>query len=64
MTGRKGDALEAYKKLLLQLNNEVAAQAPADLVINTHVCRGNYHPQFFSSGAYDGVADLLLAKKM
>ena len=28
LTGRKGDALEAYKKLLLQLNNEVAAQAP------------------------------------
>ena len=49
LTGRKGDALEAYKKLLLQLNNEVAAQAPADLVINTHVCRGNHHSTFFSS---------------
>ena len=63
MTGRKGDALEAYKKLLLQLNNEVAAQAPADLVINTHVCRGNYHSTFFSSGAYDGVADLLFGEE-
>ena len=63
LTGRKGDALEAYKKLLLQLNNEVAAQAPADLVINTHVCRGNYHSTFFSSGAYDGVADLLFGEE-
>ena len=63
LTGRKGEALEAYKKLLLQLNNEVVAQAPADLVINTHVCRGNYHSTFFSSGAYDGVADLLFGEE-
>ena len=63
LTGRKGDALEAYKKLLLQLNNEVVAQAPADLVINTHVCRGNYHSTFFSSGAYDSVADLLFGEE-
>ena len=42
---------------------EVAAQAPADLVINTHVCRGNYHSTFFSSGAYDGVADLLFGEE-
>ena len=64
LTGRKGQKLEDYKALLLQLNNEVVAQAPSDLVINTHVCRGNYHSTFFSSGAYDGVADLLLARKM
>ena len=63
LTGRKGQALEDYKALLLQLNNEVAAQAPADLVINTHVCRGNYHSTFFSSGAYDGVADLLFGEE-
>lgn len=63
LTGRKGQALEDYKALLLQLNNEVAAQAPADLAINTHVCRGNYHSTFFSSGAYDGVADLLFGEE-
>ena len=63
LTGRKGQALEDYKALLLQLNNEVAAQAPADLVINTHVCRGNYHSTFFSSGAYDGVANLLFGEE-
>ena len=59
LTGRQGSALETYKARLLQLNNDVVAQAPADLVINTHVCRGNYHSTFFSSGAYDSVADLL-----
>ena len=32
-------------------------------MINTHVCRGNYHSTFFSSGAYDGVADLLFGEE-
>lgn len=59
LTGRSGEALEEYKSLLLRLNNEVVAAAPDDLLINTHVCRGNYHSTFFSSGAYDSVADLL-----
>lgn len=63
LTGRSGEALEEYKSLLLRLNNEVVAAAPDDLLINTHVCRGNYHSTFFSSGAYDGVADLLFGKE-
>ena len=62
-TGRSGEALEEYKSLLLRLNNEVVAAAPDDLLINTHVCRGNYHSTFFSSGAYDGVADLLFGEE-
>ena len=65
--GQGGDGaaveLEDYKKLLLELNNQVVAQAPEDLVINTHVCRGNYHSTFFSSGAYDSVADLLFGEE-
>ena len=63
LTGRSGEALEEYKSLLLRLNNEVVAAAPDDLLINTHVCRGNYHSTFFSSGAYDGVADLLFSEE-
>ena len=63
LTGRSGEALEEYKKLMLKLNNEVVAAAPEDLLINTHVCRGNYHSTFFSSGAYDSVADLLFGEE-
>ena len=63
LTGRSGEALEEYKKLMLKLNNEVVAAAPDDLLINTHVCRGNYHSTFFSSGAYDSVADLLFGEE-
>lgn len=63
LTGRKGEALEKYKQLLLDLNNKVVASAPVDLTINTHVCRENYHSTYFSSGAYDGVADLLFGEE-
>lgn len=63
LTGRTGAALEDYKKRLLELNNEVVAASPKDLEINTHVCRGNYHSTFFSSGAYDSVADLLFGEE-
>lgn len=63
LTGRSGEDLEEYKSLLLRLNNEVVAAAPDDLLINTHVCRGNYHSTFFSSGAYDGIADLLFGEE-
>ena len=63
LTGRRGEALEEYKKVILALNNKVVEKAPADLTINTHVCRGNYHSTFFSSGAYDGVADLLFGEE-
>lgn len=63
LTGRSGQQLEEYKKLILDLNNRVVILAPTDLIINTHVCRGNYHSTFFSSGAYDGVADLLFGEE-
>ena len=63
LTGRRGEALEEYKKVILALNNKVVEKGPADLTINTHVCRGNYHSTFFSSGAYDGVADLLFGEE-
>ena len=33
------------------------------MVINSHICRGNYHSTFFSSGAYDSVADYVFAKE-
>lgn len=63
LTGRSGQQLEEYKKLILDLNNRVVTLAPTDLIINTHVCRGNYHSTFFSSGAYDGVAGLLFGEE-
>lgn len=63
LTGRSGEKLETYKRLLLELNNQVVQNAPEDLTVTTHVCRGNYHSTYFSSGAYDSVADLLFEEE-
>ena len=32
------------------INNRVIANAPKDMVINTHVCRGNFHSTYASEG--------------
>ncbi len=63
LTGLSTDEeLDAYMNLLVSINNRVIASAPADdLIINTHVCRGNYHSTYFSSGAYDTVANPLFS---
>ena len=53
--------LEDIKKLLLRINNLAIEGKPEDLVITTHVCRGNFHSTYASSGAYDSVAETLFA---
>jgi methionine synthase II (cobalamin-independent) len=45
------------------INNRVIAQAPADMIINTHVCRGNFHSTYANSGPYDAVADILFGEE-
>ncbi len=56
--------LEKIKNTLLDINNKAIKGKPEDLVINTHVCRGNFHSTYASSGAYTSVASTLLLKKM
>lgn len=45
------------------LNNLAIADLPEDLVITTHVCRGNYHSAWASQGGYSAIADQLFAKE-
>ena len=33
------------------------------MIINTHVCRGNFHSTYASEGAYDSVADILFGEE-
>src|SRR3954449_3170014 len=42
--------------------NKALEAKPADMVISTHVCRGNFRSTFISSGGYEPVAESLLAK--
>ena len=47
------------KAELLEINNGVPADWPADLTLNMHVCRGNYNSHWSAAGGYDLVADPL-----
>jgi 5-methyltetrahydropteroyltriglutamate--homocysteine methyltransferase len=42
--------------------NKALEAKPADMVITTHVCRGNFRSTFISSGGYEPVGESLLAK--
>ena len=56
-------SLDEIKILFIKLNNLVLDNKPKDMVITTHICRGNYHSIYFSSGAYDSVAEYVFAKE-
>ena len=58
-----GIDLEEVKEQLLKVNNLALEGKPEDMVINSHICRGNYHSTFFTSGAYDSVADQVFARE-
>ncbi|WP_159502449.1 5-methyltetrahydropteroyltriglutamate--homocysteine S-methyltransferase [Microbacterium sp. 18062] len=48
---------ERYSTLL----NRILEGRPDDLVVTTHVCRGNFRSTWISSGGYEPVAEALLA---
>ena len=58
-----GIDIETVKEQLLKVNNLALENKPADMVITSHICRGNYHSTYFTSGAYDPVADYVFARE-
>ena len=58
-----GVDIEEVKKQLLAVNNLALEGKPADMVITSHICRGNYNSAYFTSGPYDTVADYVFAKE-
>ncbi|WP_130838015.1 5-methyltetrahydropteroyltriglutamate--homocysteine S-methyltransferase [Lachnoclostridium sp. Marseille-P6806] len=55
--------LERLKQQYLEINNLAIEGKPADLAINTHVCRGNFHSTWAAQGAYNDVAKFLFARE-
>lgn len=58
-----GIELEEVKAQLLKVNNLALEGRPEGMTITSHICRGNYHSTYFTSGAYDTVADYVFAKE-
>lgn len=61
--GTTREGIVEFKKAHKDINNKVIANAPKDMIINTHVCRGNFHSTYASEGAYDSVADILFGEE-
>lgn len=56
-------SLKATADQLIAVNNLAIRDKPDDLVIATHVCRGNYHSHHAFAGAYDPIAPYLFAEE-
>lgn len=61
--GTTREGLIEFQRSHKDINNRVIANAPKDMIINTHVCRGNFHSTYASEGAYDSVADILFGEE-
>ncbi len=58
-----GVTVESEANRYLRVNNLALQDLPKDLVVNTHICRGNYHSAYAASGPYDRVAPYIFAKE-
>ncbi len=56
-----------FKKLAeeyLEVNNRALENLPEDLVINKHICRGNYRSHFFAEGGYEKIAPYIFEERI
>ena len=56
-----GIGVEEYKAALLKVNNLAIEGRPENLVITSHICRGNYNSSWARQGGYEPVAERLFA---
>lgn len=61
--GTNEDGIEKIKQLFLDVNNRAIVNRPDDLVVNTHVCRGNFKSTYAATGSYEDVAEFLFARE-
>ncbi|MBI2992620.1 MAG: 5-methyltetrahydropteroyltriglutamate--homocysteine S-methyltransferase [Gammaproteobacteria bacterium] len=57
MNRKAGRDPDALLDMFISVNNAAIAERPEDMVVTTHMCRGNYRSQWCSTGAYDTVAE-------
>ena len=57
----RGEDADNLQQIYARIINYAIAERPADMVITTHVCRGNFRSTWISSGGYEPVAETLLA---
>jgi 5-methyltetrahydropteroyltriglutamate--homocysteine methyltransferase len=59
MLAKRGDDPAKQGEIYAGMINAALEGRPRDLVVTTHVCRGNFRSTFIASGGYEPIADLL-----
>jgi 5-methyltetrahydropteroyltriglutamate--homocysteine methyltransferase len=59
---QRGDDPTRLPEIYAQVINEAIKDRPSDMVITTHVCRGNFRSTWISEGGYEPVAETLFGK--
>ena len=59
MLAERGDDPDRQGEIYAGMINAALEGRPKDLVVTTHVCRGNFRSTFIASGGYEPIADLL-----
>ena len=63
LIGLSEEEVKQTAKLYVELNNKAIANLPEDLIVTTHVCRGNYHSTYASEGGYEPIAEILFKEE-
>jgi 5-methyltetrahydropteroyltriglutamate--homocysteine methyltransferase len=58
---QRGEDVDKLPAIYANVINTALKSKPADMVITTHVCRGNFRSTWISEGGYEPVAERLLA---
>jgi methionine synthase II (cobalamin-independent) len=56
---QRGDDPARLPEIYARMINTAIADRPADMVVTTHVCRGNFRSTWISEGGYEPVAEVL-----
>src|SRR5205823_2942702 len=59
---QRGDDPTRLPEIYARVINEAIKDRPSDMVITTHICRGNFRSTWISEGGYEPVAEVLFGK--
>jgi len=62
MAKQRGTEMEGLQEAYADMINASLRNKPADMVITTHICRGNFRSTWITSGGYEPVAEVLFQK--
>jgi 5-methyltetrahydropteroyltriglutamate--homocysteine methyltransferase len=59
---QRGTDMEGLQDAYADMINASLKNKPADMVVTTHICRGNFRSTWITSGGYEPVAEVLFQK--